>query len=537
MIELSAGADLRHGAIWDWLTRTVDAVLNSPRTLWFLVLTGLVLRFAQYMSDRSLWLDEAYLALNLIDRSYSELLKPLTYHQYAPVGFLITQKWLISVFGTNEYAMRLFPFLCGASSCAVFALVARRLLSSDAANLAMGLFALSDGLIFYAAELKQYSTDVLVTLIICLLFQRFLEFPGKATSAAFAAGGALLIWFSHPAVFVLAGTGTTALLLLWRKTGWRSALAFGWVVAIWMLSFAITYKLFLAEPVSSPDLRSSFSTHFLPQALDSIRSINAYVRLFFMMFSEALGFTLAGICALAFVVGLFSLWRFTRPAPFFIHLVFSFSIAVSVLGFYPLRGRLILYLTPLIVLCMGAGAARVWDVARQRAPVVCLAFLGLLFIHPVLQASYHLAIKPRIRQELKPVLLAMKQELQEGDTIYVYHWSLPAFDYYVARRGLLQSSTIVRGVGEGPQGDVQKYAEQIDRLRGRGRVWFVFSHSALTKDIDDEQFFVSYLNRVGVKKQENRIMNEIVKPHQKTGTGASTYLYELPAPVPHKSGN
>ena len=47
---------------------------------------GAALRLTAFFHDRSLWLDEAMLARNVISRSYSELARPLAYHQGARLG-------------------------------------------------------------------------------------------------------------------------------------------------------------------------------------------------------------------------------------------------------------------------------------------------------------------------------------------------------------------------------------------------------------------------------------------------------------------
>lgn len=84
--------------------------------LWLLVGLGILLRLAQYLYNRSLWIDEAALALNIRDRSFSELFYPLDYAQAAPIGFLIVEKLFYQTLGHSEYVLRLFPFLCTGSS-------------------------------------------------------------------------------------------------------------------------------------------------------------------------------------------------------------------------------------------------------------------------------------------------------------------------------------------------------------------------------------------------------------------------------------
>ncbi|HEX5807263.1 MAG TPA: hypothetical protein VFY25_01250 [Anaerolineales bacterium] len=76
-----------------------------------LLLLGAVLRLRQYLTGRSLWADEAMLALNIVSRGFGGMFQPLDYDQGAPIGFLLVEKLFTSVFGRHELALRLFPVL------------------------------------------------------------------------------------------------------------------------------------------------------------------------------------------------------------------------------------------------------------------------------------------------------------------------------------------------------------------------------------------------------------------------------------------
>ena len=128
-----------------------------------LVFLGIGLRFVTLIQNRNLWIDEAMLALNLVERSPRQLLEPLDWNQGAPIGFLLCVKAVIGAFGSSEWALRLVPFAGSVLGFLGFAWLARRLLSPQAAVLAIGLFAISPYLITYAAECKQYSTDAALT--------------------------------------------------------------------------------------------------------------------------------------------------------------------------------------------------------------------------------------------------------------------------------------------------------------------------------------------------------------------------------------
>ena len=148
----------------------VDRTINLYQlSLWSILILGIFLRLHQYLYNRSLWLDELSLVLNLVNRSFLELLEPLDYAQGAPIGFLLLSKSILSLFGTSEYVLRIVPLLSGTLSLFLLYKVARHYISQNAALFALTLFALSNRLIYYSSEVKQYSSDVLITLSLYLL--------------------------------------------------------------------------------------------------------------------------------------------------------------------------------------------------------------------------------------------------------------------------------------------------------------------------------------------------------------------------------
>ncbi len=82
-----------------------------------IISVGILLRLTEYPYNRSLWLEEAWLALEIVKRTITELLKGFG---LAPFGFLAIEKALIFVFGNNEDALRLLPLLTGIASPFLF---------------------------------------------------------------------------------------------------------------------------------------------------------------------------------------------------------------------------------------------------------------------------------------------------------------------------------------------------------------------------------------------------------------------------------
>ena len=163
-------------------------------------------------------------ALNIVDRSFVQLLKPLDYGQGAPVGFLMLERTAFHLFGPGEYALRLFPFLSGMISLLLFYRLAKQSLPSRAVPIALGLFATAAPLIYYSSEVKQYSGDVAIAL---LLWSAAIYYAScKLTLgrvAVFGVLGAVSIWFSHPATFVLAGIGVSLILFCPPEDRWAQA--------------------------------------------------------------------------------------------------------------------------------------------------------------------------------------------------------------------------------------------------------------------------------------------------------------------------
>ena len=112
-----------------------------------LALLGAALRLRQYLFNRSLWVDEVKVALNVIDRNVGELMTvPLAYSQSAPPGFLVSARATVVAFGSSELALRLTPLIAGVLTLLVAVVLARRELKSTAAQATfVGLIALSPG--------------------------------------------------------------------------------------------------------------------------------------------------------------------------------------------------------------------------------------------------------------------------------------------------------------------------------------------------------------------------------------------------------
>lgn len=107
--------------------RRLRAVLVS-REFWLIVLIaiGVSWRLTRYFLNFPIFGDEAVVGLNILDRSYFGLLRPLRYIVACPIGFLWMSKYVMGHLGTSSYAVRLVPLLASLMSIPCMYLIARK---------------------------------------------------------------------------------------------------------------------------------------------------------------------------------------------------------------------------------------------------------------------------------------------------------------------------------------------------------------------------------------------------------------------------
>ena len=488
--------------------------LYSPKTLpWIIIGFGVILRLVQYLSNRSLWIDESFLALNIIDRSFSELLQPLKHHQGAPFGFLIIEKIATQIFNNGEYALRLYPLLSGIASMFVFYAVARYIVKPHAVLIAVMLFAISEPLIYYSSEVKQYSCDVLIALLILYVVIVHIQ-PKRLTAlhvTLFGTLGATVIWFSHPSVFILAGVGLGLALFRFIQKDWAIINRLSIVYLLWILSFATSYMVTLHGLSSDKKLLNYWAGGFMPFPPSSMDDLIWFFKTFLEIFNDPVGLSLSGIAAFAFIIGSVSLFSEKKEQFFIMILPIFIALLASGFSLYPFRGRLILFCVPILLLFIAKGAEDIIEKIRYKPSVIGFVFLVFLIVPPFISAS-KILIEPIVKEEIKPAINYIRENEVQGDVLYLYWGSWPAYTYYSKLLNFRQNNYIA-GVRSPKKWD--SYIKDIDKLRGNKRVWILFSHVYNWGDIDEEKFFLYYLNSIGKKLV------------QFNNAGASAYLYDL----------
>ncbi len=211
----------------------ISPVRFSRLVLGFIIL-GAVLRLVRCLLNYPMWCDETMLAANLLDRPWTALSQPLAYRQVCPLGFLALEWIALQFIGFSELSLRLIPVACAIASVPLFYVLARCVLGyrTRATLLAVAIFAVSEPPIRYAAEVKPYSADLLVSLILLYLAVVWLQSQGRLRPLwALAAVTPLAISMSLPSIFVIGAIAIVGVVEVCRRFSFKLAASFAGFLA------------------------------------------------------------------------------------------------------------------------------------------------------------------------------------------------------------------------------------------------------------------------------------------------------------------
>jgi hypothetical protein len=366
-----------------WMNRSLHFEWSCANLTWLAVAIGVILRVWEYLEFRDLYMDEGSLLKNIVGRPLFGFQQVLEDDQMAPPAFLVIERLLVRLPLGAIAAGRLFPLICGIASVFLMRSAARRYLDPRAVPLAVGMLAFGDHLLYYSAEIKQYSCDLMFALIAMLLAAP--RPPARMSSRHFMALGVFGLiapWFSFPVVFVLAGVGLHLIVTeAMRKNYRRAGLAVG-MSLLWLLSFGACFLLSRSILSKRDFIWVWWNFAFLPLPPRSMADVslvaetmaNVFINPASVLTPLSLPYTalLASVLALIGCVSLGRRW----PGGFFIVISpLLFALAASALRQYPFHGRLLLYLVPTYLLLLAEGVAAIGRLAGWPVTLVLACFL------------------------------------------------------------------------------------------------------------------------------------------------------------------
>ena len=400
-----------------------------------LVAVGCALRLRQYLFQRSLWLDEAMLAVSIASRSIADLLLPLEFNQNAPPLFLWASKAATVLFGINELALRAVPQIAGWFVVAGIAGATWRSFGPRGAVVGASLAALSPALIRFANEAKPYGVDAAATVLFLLLILDRKEEFTPARWGLLGAAGCAGVWFSHPAVFV-AVAFWAGLLIRFRGNKRQGILALK-TGGLWLGAFLVSYAFLGQRDAGNEQVRAGYSTAFLPPTADSFDRLPLMIAGTFLPAFLGDGTTAPAISwgqsaglLLAMTVSVGAAVRFLGgwvALPLCGPMVLAYAAAS--LGLYPAGvPRLMVFCYPCIIVavsCLGAIGSRYPEPRRERLAVV----LWLLLLWPSWTSAAGVWATPFRGDDFRGAY-AEYESLQLGEPVYISAKAQPAWLFY-----------------------------------------------------------------------------------------------------------
>lgn len=481
--------------------------------LTILILTaGIMLRLRAYFAGRSLWFDEAMLAINIAERDFSGLLQVLDYNQGAPIGFLWAEKLLIVLFGNRDYILRLFPLAAGIVSLFLFHKLCVQLFGRFS-PFPLACFAFAERLIYYSSEVKQYSVDVAFALGLLVAFQSILaENSGRKELAHFTAIGAVGVWFSHPAVFICAAAGLVLAGRAVIRKEWETFGLFAVIGVGWGINFGLLYAISLRFLVGNQAFVDYWGVAFMP--FPPWTEPDWFITTSKLLMVQLLRIdTIPGILAVLIGIPAFLL---KKPAPGIALIgTLGLVLAASAANLYPIKGRMMLFSIPIFILFASESFCLIYSwclrVNVSLARLVTAAAILAAFFSPTASAVRNF-LKPDLGEHTRPVLQYLRENRLPMDVIYVYYGATPAVRYYAAEFGFNDADF---SYGTPYRGNPELYKEAIAALPVSERTWVILAHNCPGCAVDEHKVILDYLD-------ENGLRLDIFQ-----SSGAALFLYDL----------
>lgn len=211
---------------------SVSASVRRPVELLLLALVcGLRL---WNLGGPGLWADEAYTAV--ISRQSISGIRAALREDDAPALFYLVEKGFVTLLGGSEWAVRLFPALCGCAAVFVSYGLLRRY-APRAAFAGLIVTGLSSLALFYSQQARSYSLLHLLTVLTIWALLRLRDRPTVARALALSALSLCLLYSHNLGLWTVAVAVTFG--LVWLRASPRSVLALVATIAIGVIPWGI----------------------------------------------------------------------------------------------------------------------------------------------------------------------------------------------------------------------------------------------------------------------------------------------------------
>ena len=530
---------------------------NWPLLWWAIIGVGIFLRLFHLFDNRSLWNDEVFLTSSLLKTGFIDLVStPLDYQQKAPIGFLWVVRLLVLLLGKSEMVLRLFSLLCGIASLFVFVPVARYFLKPTGVAIALAILAIAPPVIYHAVEIKQYSADLLATIVILWLYIRY---HARATWQSLLQWGLLgfsINLFSYSAIFILAGMAGSLGLWYIYQNKWSLLFRSVPTFFMWLAGFVVSYYLLSYKYPDSEWLMIYFRNEesFMPLLPTSLTEVSWFLKKLFSIVHYPLGLDWTDRPPAAYNVVLRTMMRMVLLPVLFLSIglvyffrkdkqnfmVLTFPIVLTLLAsafeFYPVLDRLILFWSPLLIILIAQGCYKSTNfISTTNKWRYVLPFLLLA---PALANSAIQVVNPALfggwkKSFQRESLFYIKDKFKPGDIVYVYWNNVPNYrvyqDMYNLKLDAVEGSD-VRFISQDVNDFFKKLEPDYKHFSGKKRVWLIHNKLADVNMGDipfKPDWYFAKVAETEIIRDKFSELGKLIDSYQTSDV--NVYLYDLTA--------
>ena len=304
---------------------------------------GIIFRITLFFINPSYFYDESSLILNVINLSFKDLFNGLSSLQVAPPFFLLLSKLIYEIISPeNDYlrdlSFRIIPLISGIAVLPVFYFFLKKFVKNKWTILsAFFILTFNTAAINYCALAKQYSTELLVSVILLCIFYRIL-FENKHNWYDIICI-LLAPWFSLSSFFIIASG-----FILMIKKNWKLLLIFSGLFLVNCVVFYFTYLKGVCS-VNYKDMVDCWVGSY--GFLDIRHPLRLFIRVGELFAYNKAASIIMGITAVASII--IYLLRINLKKIFLL-IPLGLVLIASFLHQYPIGARLILFLMPLFAI-------------------------------------------------------------------------------------------------------------------------------------------------------------------------------------------
>lgn len=440
---------------------------------WFVcivVVGGTILALFQYGFNRSLWLDEAFLAINIITKSTHELSQTLEYNTAAPFFYSLLLKLFGSILGYQDYVLRLPSFLAYLLGIYMLLTLARdRNIDASIQILLFVFIMVNPYFIRYSSELKQYMMDFLVATIYLYFLTRPNFFDGKKVIVVVAF--VIFCFCSHAAIIWLISFLMINLIKNHKSVFKKQEIIF---YLIGILGIALIYITQFSNN-SNRDFQYQYCIKagaFLPfqSGMGAVITflIQKYKMIFFEMlpFFPRINFLSIGLLLMAITL-LIIQKKYTLTLVFILPLLLH--LFLSGIQKYPFEKKYVIYLVVIALFMVAVSLQFLIDNYKSNISKIATWALSLGFLIILLIYFRPHSIPVEV-EEIKPILLQLEMAKKKDESLIVYYYTEPVLRYYTLSAGLL-SGIKYRVIGN----DIPEKYDSIFKSSNK-KIWLLLSH-------------------------------------------------------------